>query len=125
MAFSYAENLLCALKELGLTTSEAVAYLTLLSIGQNPVSVIAKKAKFNRSACYSILERLVEKSLIKETIKNNIHYFQAVEPKIIIKHLIHKHNQIKTQIKDLSQLVITIEKGHPHMHTADKDGLLN
>ena len=122
MAILYAQNLLCALKELGLTTSEAVAYLTLLSIGPNPVSTIAKKAKFNRSACYTILERMLEKNFIKETIKNNIHYFEAVEPSIIVEHLINKHNQIKTHIKDLNALIITIEKGHPSKH---RDGLLN
>ncbi|HMR00956.1 MAG TPA: helix-turn-helix domain-containing protein, partial [Candidatus Gracilibacteria bacterium] len=53
-------QLLRTLKEVGLSANEANVYLTLLTLGPNPVSTVAKKANLNRSSCYTILDRLMQ-----------------------------------------------------------------
>jgi sugar-specific transcriptional regulator TrmB len=68
------------LEQLGLSSKESQIYLSLLEIGSQPVSIIAKKAGINRTTCYVILEELAKKGLITNFIKAKIRYFTAANP---------------------------------------------
>lgn len=89
------------LKELGLTPSEALVYSTVLTIGPNPASTIAKKAQLNRSSCYTILEQLKQKGLMAITIKDNIRYFSGIEPYYLIDELKNKKTALEQKIQSL------------------------
>ena len=93
------------LKETGLTANEANIYITLQSIGQNPASVIAKRADLNRSSCYTILDSLMKKGFIQQAIKNNIAYFNASDPKCILQQLKNQKFKIDENIQNIDNLV--------------------
>ncbi|MBU0668344.1 hypothetical protein KJ951_04675 [Patescibacteria group bacterium] len=102
-------KLLENLKAIGLSANEANLYLALLTFGTNPVSTIAKKAELNRSSCYEILRKLMEKGFISEINRKNITYFTPVEPKIMLKTLSNKKNDLDNKIENLKQSLIYLE----------------
>lgn len=98
-------------KDLGLHQKEADIYLNLLAIGTNPASIVAKKAGSNRSSCYAILERLLEKGFVEKIIQNKVTYFHAVDPQFLLDNFKRKHHDLETTIDrfqntlhDLAQL---------------------
>ncbi len=103
-------HLIQLLKDLGLNDKAASTYLVLLNIGLNPASTIAKKAKQNRSNCYAILETLVNKGFSEKIIKNNVTYFQAVEPKFILNQYKAKRYDLDEQIENLESSINELEK---------------
>jgi sugar-specific transcriptional regulator TrmB len=109
MDFQGLQRLLATLSEIGLNAKEANAYLTLLSIGSNPASVIAKKVKINRSSCYSLLERLMQKGFIQQYIKDNVTYYNAVEPKYILDQLKNKKFELEDKIDNLGNSIAQFE----------------
>lgn len=102
-------KLLENLKSIGLSANEANLYLALLTFGANPVSTIAKKAELNRSSCYEILRKLMEKGFINEINKNNITYFTPVEPRKMLKTLSNKKDDLENKIDNLKQSLIHLE----------------
>lgn len=96
------DGLLQTLIEIGFNHKEARVYYTLLQIGSNPASVIAKKAELNRSGCYPVLERLIERGFVQQIIKDNVTYFTAIEPASILDHLRTKYDELEIKIERLS-----------------------
>jgi len=95
------DELIQTFKGIGLTEKESSIYLTLLSIGSNPVSVIAKKTGMNRSGSYTYLEKLMHKGFIDKIIKRNVTYFRAVDPSYILDHLKNKQYELDAKIEHL------------------------
>ena len=72
------------LLEAGLTEGEVKVYLALLEIGETTTGPLIKKAKVSASKCYDILERLIQKGLVSSSVKANMKYFSAADPKRIL-----------------------------------------
>jgi sugar-specific transcriptional regulator TrmB len=87
-------------------------YIAMHSIGQNPASIIAKRAELNRSSCYTILNSLMQKGFIQQSIKNNIAYFNATDPKHILQHLKIKKFKIDENIQNLANLTTQFNTLH-------------
>jgi sugar-specific transcriptional regulator TrmB len=107
MVLNDKQNLIQGLREVGLTANEAKIYISLLSIGTNPASIVAKNAKINRSACYTTLINLAQKGFAERTIKENTTYFTAIDPYFLLTQLKNKHEELEHQIKNLNG---TLEK---------------
>lgn len=65
-------------ERLGLTAKETSTFLTLLELGAQPVSVIAKHVGVPRSTMYLILESLKKAQLITEFKRSGIRYSKAI-----------------------------------------------
>lgn len=92
------------LLQLDLSEKEAETYLTLLSIGTNPVSIIANRAELTRTTVYSILENLHKKGLVTYFEKNKVRYYSAERPEIILSMLdrqIRESNLKKKRFQEL------------------------
>ena len=66
------------MKRLGLTEKESTVFLTLVRMGAQPVSVIARHAGLPRSSLYFTLDSLKEKRLIEEFERRNIIFAKAI-----------------------------------------------
>lgn len=89
---------------LGLSEKETKLYLTLLEIGPNPVSSVARKANITRTTAYAALETLKEKGLVSTVEKSGIQQFAPVHPRKLeefAKEQQDKAQRNYTQIKEI------------------------
>lgn len=105
MLFDGTIGLFQTLKEIGLTAKEANLYLAMHDIGANPASVIAKKCGLNRSGCYNLLNTLSVKGFAQKSYKNNILYFRATDPKVILRQLKIKQGRLGDTIRNIGGLI--------------------
>ena len=66
--------------ELGLSEREASIYIELLKRGGLSANSLAKHLGIDRTVSYNTLNRLKEKGIVSEVIKDNKKYFTAAEP---------------------------------------------
>ena len=66
------------LQEYGLSKTEAQSYLTVLELGNAPVSTIARRSGENRVTVYSALKNLVKKGIAIEIPKQNSTYYTVI-----------------------------------------------
>lgn len=88
--------------ELGASQKEASAFLTLLELGAQPVSVLAKRLSMPRSSTYLLMERLNELGLVEEFERNKIKYIKCI-PVESIKDLISLQERKLKQLQNLYQ----------------------
>ena len=72
------------LNNIGLNDDEVKIYLTCLSFWSSLVSTISKKTWINRSTIYLYLKKLQKNGYLCSTIKNNIQYYSALDPEILV-----------------------------------------
>lgn len=75
------------LTDIGFSSKEASVYISGLELGPQPASIIGKQAGINRSTTYVILTKLIKKGLMSSFIKNNIKYFNAMEPAQLLQYI--------------------------------------
>ncbi len=92
------------IQSLGLEEKEAKVYLTLLSSGEITATKIAEKTNLDRTLMYQITNKLIEKGLISYFIKNNIRYFSAADPEILLKTLQEKEDALKKTLPELKEM---------------------
>lgn len=94
-----------SLLQIGLNKIEVRIYLELLSIGPQPVSVLASRLKLNRTTLYAMLGNLEKKGIIS-FYKNggSLKYFSANDPNCLVGYLDRKcrtYSYYKSQILSL------------------------
>lgn len=101
-----------ALADIGFSPKETAVYSALIELGPQPVSVIARKSKLNRSTAYVVLESLLRRGVISRFTRSDIQHFAATNPESLLdyidrakKDLERSHQEIKDilpQIKSLA-----------------------
>ncbi len=76
-----------SLSQIGFSDSETRIYIELLSIGAQPVSIVAKRTGLNRTSTYSILKSLEKKGLVSSFIQKGVKCFSANDPNCLISYL--------------------------------------
>ena len=92
------------LRECGLSGKESEIYVSLLQVGISPVHRIAQKAKIQRTTTYDVLKSLKEKGLVSFVTKDKKTYFEAVDPRELLRNLKEKERKIKTILPSLTAL---------------------
>jgi len=93
------------LQKIGLSQSEAKVYIALIELGPSLAGAITKKANINRSNCYDVLQRLIEKGLISYVIQAKRKYFKAEEPKKLKSLLEEEKEIIQKKEKELNKIM--------------------
>jgi len=86
------------LKQLGFEASEVDCYVMLLQVGALPVATLAKRLGLARTTVYTMLDRLSERGLVRESSRKGLKIFTA-EPPDSLGHI-------------FSQRISTLEKAH-------------
>lgn len=97
------------LHNLGLNEKESRAWLKMLELGAQPVSVIAKYVGVPRSSMYVILERLEKLELIEHFDRNGITYFKSISPRALTDVLRHQEVKIEQTLHLLEQKLPQLE----------------
>jgi sugar-specific transcriptional regulator TrmB len=98
------------LLDIGLSEKESDFYLLIVKHREITASEIAKITNESRTHTYDTLNKLLEKSLISYVIKNNVKYFQAVNPNKLLDYLNEKKEKIINEKKEISKIIPEIEK---------------
>ena len=93
------------LKNIGLTEKEAAIYLTLLELGPQAASVIARKVKLPRSSTFFQLDHLIEKGFAKKEIRSSVQYFSAISPEEMKNVLMRQQQRVVGHLETLEHLL--------------------
>lgn len=97
-------NLENILREIGLGDKEGKIYLACLQLGMATVGEIARLAQLNRVTCYDVLEKLLARGLVSRSDLNEIKFFEAVDPDILVHEYQIKTARLKESLPDLKRL---------------------
>lgn len=78
------EGVISQLEELGLSSHEAVVYLACLRLNKSSTGSIIKEADLHSEQVYRSLRRLTNQGFVTETQKNNVSYFSAIDPSVLV-----------------------------------------
>lgn len=93
------------LENLGFTKGEIKVYFAMLKLGNTSSGQIIIDSGVSRSKVYEILERLKEKGLISESIRENIRYFEAVSPERILDYIKNREKQLREQEEEFRKIL--------------------
>lgn len=93
------------MEEIGLTSAEIRVYLALLELGSSSTGKIIINSKVARSKVYELLERLKEKGLVTEAIKNSTRIFQAEDPERILDYIKKREESFKNKEKEFREIL--------------------
>lgn len=93
------------LEKIGLTDGEIKIYLALLELGSTTTWNITKKSKISGSKVYEVLDRLISKGLASFIIKNNVKYFEAASPEMILSYLDDKSITIEKDKNEVKKII--------------------
>ncbi|MBI4144612.1 hypothetical protein HY493_00205 [Candidatus Woesearchaeota archaeon] len=68
---------------LGLTSTEAKIYVTLIDLGKAQAGIVSRKTGIHRRSVYDALERLIEKGLVSYIKENDKRYYLPTDPQRI------------------------------------------
>jgi len=112
------------LQELGLSKGEISCYTALLETGSSKVGNILKRTGIPSSKIYEIFAKLAKKGLVSYIIKNNVRWYQASNPKVLIDYIEEKKKRVKEIIsqlilkqKDLNRQSVEIFEGQKAIFT--------
>lgn len=94
-------DLILILKNFGLEEQESKTYLALLSLREATATKLAERTNIGRVNMYQITNRLIEKGLVSYVVKNNVRYFTAADPEILLKDLEEKQEQLQKILPQL------------------------
>lgn len=97
-----------ALADVGFTDKEVSVYISLLELGPQPVSVIARKSNLNRSTTYVVLESLLKRGVVSKFTRSDIQHFAATNPESLLAY-------IERSKKDLEKYHQCIKDLLPHI----------
>jgi len=102
------EKIFEILESIGLLKNEITVYLDLIKIGGSSAHDIANRTKIHRSNVYDILDKLLKRGIVTQSIEDNIKKFYPISPKNLLDY-------IKQREYDLKKIIPEIEKiqGHP------------
>ncbi|MBI2124902.1 hypothetical protein HYT92_03865 [Candidatus Pacearchaeota archaeon] len=111
------------LRQLGLTTNEALVYNALLELGPSLAGQVSRKTGLHRRTVYDTTDMLIKKGLIGYILKNNRRLFQASNPQRFLEILKEKEEIIANELPDmLSYYNRTLEKEETNFYKG-KEGL--
>lgn len=101
------------LKSLGLADKEIDVYLVALEVGSQPASTIATRVKLPRNTARFILDKLVDKGIMKKSMRANTQLYAPEEPKTLLNLLererINVNASIDDKVKELTEVMAELE----------------
>lgn len=94
------EDLIITLQNYWFSEKEAKVYLTALSLWAAPASTIARNANETRTTVYSVLGDLVKKWYFSTVVRENVTYFSAVSPEMLVKIQEQKYKTLQEKLPE-------------------------
>ncbi len=93
------------LSKIGFEEKEKKIYLVLLRLGKATASEISEASSIERTLCYSILQKMIDKAIVSYFVESNVKYFSAIEPKKLLEDLKEKEKELKESLPKLEEIM--------------------
>lgn len=93
------------LKRIGLTEGEIKVYLSLLELGETTTGPLIKKSGISGSKIYEVLDRLGQKGLVSQIIKDKAKNFTAASPERILDYLEERKQEIGKEQEEIHKIM--------------------
>lgn len=93
------------LGEIGLNKSEIKVYLALLKMGASTTGPIITESRTANSKVYEVLEKLIQKGLVSYFTKENVRYYKATNPKMLLDYLDERKIEIEKEKEKINKLL--------------------
>lgn len=100
------------LEKIGLSSTEARIYVTLLGLGSTPSSRVVNETGLRKSTVYDSIRRLQEKGLASYVIKGSMRYFEAADPDRLIDFLEERKRLIDEYEGEVTELIPKLKEGY-------------
>lgn len=94
-------SLQTVLQEYWLTSKQSDVFLVCLELGSAPASTIARKAGLKRVSTYNMLKDLQKQWLVSFFKKNNVNYYSASSPTLLVEKAQQKYESLKSSLPEL------------------------
>lgn len=91
------------LEAIGFKKNEVLIYLYLLKTGEASISDISKGTGIHRSNTHDLVEGLLSKGIVDETIINEKKYYYPIEPEDLLDYLKQKQKKLEEVIPQLEK----------------------
>ena len=91
------------MESIGLQKNEVFIYLDIISEGKSSENYLAKRTKIHRPNVYDLIERLIKKGVVTQSLEDNKKVFYPLKPKYLSKY-------IKQKEFDLEKIIPKIEE---------------
>jgi sugar-specific transcriptional regulator TrmB len=88
----------------GFSPKEAKVYLAILEIGEATMSMIARKAKIERSTVYDVVNDLQQKGFAFITVRKRLKYVSPISPSVLIGRFKNSATRAESILPDLLDL---------------------
>ncbi|MFH1207212.1 MAG: helix-turn-helix domain-containing protein [Patescibacteria group bacterium] len=92
------------LEKFGLNQKQAEVYLACLELGQSSVQRIADKTEIKRTSVYDLLQNLIDKRLVTQTIKGKKRLFVPEDPETLKKSIRQKEMELDALLPQLKSM---------------------
>ncbi|HDK42607.1 MAG TPA: hypothetical protein ENG87_04455, partial [Candidatus Pacearchaeota archaeon] len=92
------------LESIGLSKNEVIVYLDLIRVGKSSVIDISKRTGLYRSNTYDILEKLLKKGFVDQSIENEKKFFYPIDPNDLLDYIKHKEQELKEIIPEIEKI---------------------
>jgi len=93
------------LESIGLQKNEIIVYFDLIKIGGNSSAhEISHRTKIHRPNVYDILDKLLKKGIVTQSVENNVKKFYPVSPKNLINYIKQKEYDLQKIIPEIEQI---------------------
>ena len=97
------------LQDIGFSDKEAKVYLTLLQVDNSSVLDLAKKTKIKRPTVYVVLESLLKKGLVSESVSGKKIHYHAESPERLTTYVERQKIALDDQIRQLKDVIPQIK----------------
>lgn len=102
------QNIELELETIGLNKSEIKVYVSLLKLGASSTGPIITESKTANSKIYEVLDKLIQKGLVSFFVKENVKYYKATNPKMLLDFLEEKKSAIDKEKDRLNKILPTL-----------------
>lgn len=103
-------TLVDTLQRFGMSKEEVAVYLTLLSLGPQPASVIARKTGLKRGHTYNVLTSLSSQGIVQELEHRKVKHFTALQPSALLSLLERRKEELEFTRLKLTEVIPELEK---------------
>jgi sugar-specific transcriptional regulator TrmB len=94
------------LEEYGFDSKEAKVYLSLLKLSKATATQVSYDTHIDRTLCYSIFERLMEKGFVSVSFIEGKKVFSPQDPKLIFKRMKESLDSFETRLPELENIYV-------------------